>query len=49
MLKKAEKPDFMKTRSIRVCPKVTDLSNPTGKKPCFYGISRKTVYGMAFS
>jgi len=49
MLKKAEKPDFMNTRAIRVCPKVTDLSNPTWKKPCFYGISKKIVYGMVFS
>ena len=31
MLNNTEKPDFMNTRAVGVCPKVTVLSNGTGK------------------
>jgi len=49
MLKKAEKPDFMNTRAVRVCEKVTTGSNRKQKKPYIYGILRKTGHGIDFS
>jgi hypothetical protein len=49
MLTIAEKSDFLNARAVKICPKVTALSNGTGKKPCIYGMSRKTGHGMDIS
>jgi hypothetical protein len=49
MLNNTEKPHFMNTRAVGVCPKVTVLSNGTGKKPYRYGILRKIGHGVDLS
>jgi len=45
----AEKPDFMSTRAVKVCKKVTTVSEMKQKKPYSYGILRKTGHGIDFS
>jgi len=44
-----EKPDFMNARAIRVCQKAMSVSDRKQKKPCIYGIWRKTGHGIDFS
>jgi hypothetical protein len=49
MLNNTEKPEYTNARAVRVCEKVTTVSDMKQKKPYIYGILRKTVDGMEYS
>jgi hypothetical protein len=45
----AEKADFMNTRAVKVCKKVTTVSVQVHEKPYINGILRKSGHGMHYS